>query len=181
MSNSADRNTEWLQWKSAIFNFRTATFNLTTVSLTVLLSIFGPNILNEVFDLHPSAKITSPMGPSVPKEFPLAGTQHGFNKSGDVLWAASRRHDDEKYYPQEKACGVFSGDQFDCGEYYLGNQAGGDVEKDFDIIVMRVDIETVRIFSSYQIQKKNNNNEEVGITDLPSGAEVLDRVQVTRK
>jgi hypothetical protein len=180
MSNLTNGSAEWLQWKSAILNRRAATFNLITVLLTAISSIFGPNILSDVFDVHSSAKITSPAGPSVPKKFVLAGFLHGFNKD-DVLWAASRRRDDGKYYPQEKACGIFNGDNFDCGEYYLGNQEGRDGGEDFDLIVMRVDIETVRIFSSYQIQKKNNNNKETGITDLPGGAEILDRLQVTRE
>jgi hypothetical protein len=168
------RDTTWLQWKSAILNRQVAVVQLVTTFITCALTFIGTAAgfgeLGSIFS-SPKATIMSPSEPSVPKEFRLTGTVENF-KDDDVLWAVSRRWDTGKFYPQDKPCSVFTDGKFDCGDYFLGNQYGADTGKSFDLMIIHANIEAVKTFLLYQ-------REDIarGLDDLPKGATVLDRAE----
>jgi hypothetical protein len=174
--SSSDRKiTKDYGWKEAKLKWITSIIVLTTAVVSLVL-IVPSHAFDGLFGPHPTAKITEPSGPSVPKEFRLTGRSNLHN--GDILWVVSWRYDDRRYYPQDRACTIHNDGSFDCGGYYLGNQEGGDVGEDFDLIVMLADADTVNTFSAYQNQKMGN---ETGLSELPKSADILDREKVTRK
>jgi hypothetical protein len=171
------RNTTWLQWKSAILNRQVAVVQLVTTVITCVLTFVGTAAslgeLGHIF-ASPKATIMSPAEPSVPKTFRLTGTVENFTDD-DVLWAISRRWDTGKFYPQDKPCRVFADGNFDCGDYFLGNQLGADAGKSFDLMLIHANIEAVKTFLLYQ-----RDDITRGLDDLPKGATVLDRAEKTR-
>ena len=174
MANPLERtHVTWHEWKTAIFNRRAATIQLITAVLTFIGSAVGFGELDDILD-SPDATITTPAEPFVPKTFRLTGTHEDIDED-DILWAVSRRYDDGKFYPQDKQCTDFNDGTFDCGDYYLGNQEGGDANKGFDLIIVRPGIETVKVFLLFQ-----RGDITDGLTELPEDAEILARVQKTR-
>jgi hypothetical protein len=159
--------------RTAVLNWRTAVVSAATATLTFFGTGIGLVGLDGVLGLvQPgTAKITSPSEPSVPPSFRLGGTRKRIGSKKDI-WALSRRHDDGKFYPQDKACTQFD-DTFDCGTYYLGNQHGEDVGVGFDLIIVEADVEAKAEFLRAQVAQEP-------LLKLPPTARILDRIQVVR-
>lgn len=160
---------------TAVLNRQTAIVSAVTAVVTFGGTLLGQQAPGWVDALarDPQAVIVSPAEGAVPPSFRLVGT-HTQIDPGTAVWALSRRHDDGRYYAQDRPCALLTESTFDCGTFYLGNQEGGDVDATFDLLIVVATPEVANDLLRAGVKSEP-------MSELPEGASLLAVKQVSRQ
>lgn len=123
----------------------------------------------------PTVKITSPKnGESIDRLVTVQGTAQNLS-SDQTLWVFIGQS--SRYYPMANPVVVRTGGGWSCDSYVGGEK---DAEKQFDIYAVLADSAAEAEINAYNTQAKNSGDYS-GMTSLPEGATVGDKITITRK